>query len=164
MSIGRMFQLVAQREAAGRQVKGSAASADATKIKEVTDSAMQKILSFVPAEVIGIYIAGFGIFTPKTVQGKWWIYGLCIGLIFVLMLLDYFLNLKKALPVPNWWRFLVLLILAVVGFSTWAAALPETPFLAFDPRATLVAGFVAPILALAMPRIAQLFDLIFKTS
>jgi hypothetical protein len=154
-----MFRAVAERQAVEQGVPPPAPAAGQTA-KEVTDSAMQKVLTFVPAEIIGLYIAGVGVFAPKTDPGKWQIYGVCAGLILLLMVLDYFITRKKQQPVPNWWRFLILLVLAVVGFTTWAAALPNTPFLTVDDRVTLGAGFAAPILAIAMPRIAQLLDLV----
>jgi hypothetical protein len=158
MTVASMFRVVAERQATGENAPPAMPNA-----RDVTDSAMQKVLTFVPAEIIGLYIAGVGVFAPKTELGRWQIFGICVALIFLLMVLDYFLSRKNNKPVPNWWRFLVLLALAVVGFTTWAAALPDTPFLVVDARATLAAGFAAPILAIAMPRIAQLLDLVKST-
>jgi hypothetical protein len=156
MTVASMFRVVAERQT----VVGESVPPAMPKATDVTDSAMQKVLTFVPAEIIGLYIAGVGVFAPKTEPGRWQLFGVCVALIFLLMVLDYFISRKGNKPVPNWWRFLVLLALAVVGFTTWAAALPDTPFLVVDARATLAAGFIAPILAIAMPRIAQLLDLV----
>jgi hypothetical protein len=167
MSIGTMFQLGAQREFQASTVKARASAKPAepdTKAvsqpdpKAVSESAMQKVLAFVPAEIIGIYVAIFGIATPKSANAKWTVYAICVAVLLALMLFNYFLSRKKKETVPNWWRLLLIIGLALVGFTAWAAAMPETPFLACHPRATMAAGIAAPILALLMPKIAELCD------
>jgi hypothetical protein len=155
-----MFRIVGARQLQADKVGGGAAAKpNVPDPQKVADSAMEKILAFVPAEIIGIYVAIFGIAAPKSANGKWVIYALCIAVLLAVMVFKHLLGQKKKEPVPNWWRLLVLMALALVAFTTWAAAMPDTPFLAWHPRATMAAGIVAPILALLMPMIAELCDI-----
>lgn len=118
--------------------------------------AMEKIAAFVPTEVIGLYVTGVGIFAPVTDVGKWSIFFVCALLIPVVLGIGYWENQKKGLPPPGGRIFGLLLAMAFVAFCAWASALPNTPFLEFGERATLVGGFVVLILSLLMPRIAVL--------
>jgi hypothetical protein len=163
MSIGRLFQFAAQRQAEAGQVNAEAAAAAAAPAKPTIDSAMEKITAFIPSEIIGIYIAGFGILAPVTTEGKWWIFGICVALIPLFMLLNYLRNRKRQLPVPGRGRSLVLVVCALVAFTAWASAMPNTPFLAITPLATQIGGFAVLVVAGILYAVADLLDIFPKT-
>ena len=64
--------------------------------QKTLDSAMEKITAFIPSEVIGSYVAVLGIISPETNLGKWVIFGICLLLIPVFMLLSYLTKKKQA--------------------------------------------------------------------
>jgi hypothetical protein len=128
-------------------------------------AALSKLTAFVPSEVVGLYISGLGILTPTTVAGKWWIFGVCLLLIPIFLGLNYLIQKKQAgKEPPDRSTWAILLAFAVVAFVAWSAALPETPFLYFSPRATVIAGFAVLILAAVMHRAADLFGIIPKAA
>jgi hypothetical protein len=130
--------------------------------KKAVESAMEKISAFIPSEIIGIYVAGFGILSPESDAGKWWIFGVCFALIPVLIWLNYLGHKKRADATLTVKITIVLLVFAMIAFVAWAAALPGTPFLTFSARATAFGGWAVIILAVIMYRVADLLDIVPK--
>lgn len=161
MSIARMVALGIERQ---QQAKTGtrAAPGETDTTKKTIESAMEKISVFIPAEVIGIYVAGFGILSPETDTGKWWIFGVSLALIPLFMGLNYLGQRKHSDAKLSLWISFVLLMFAMVAFVAWAAALPGTPFLSFTPRATAIGGWAVVILAILMYRAADLLDVVPK--
>jgi quinol-cytochrome oxidoreductase complex cytochrome b subunit len=162
MSIARMMSLGGTRELEITR-PGAVAAADEAGKKTTVDTAMEKITAFIPSDVIGIYVAGLGVFSPQTDANKWYVFGVSVLLIPVLMLLNYFDQKKRNKPTPGPRIVAVLVVLALVAFVAWAGAMPGTPFLVFTPYATEIGGWAVVILALIMYKLADLLDIVPKT-
>src|SRR5258708_6870057 len=137
MSIITSVTLAAERRAEKEQASGSAASGTPAPKVEMT-AALEKITAYIPAEVIGIYVAAFGILTPGSSRTKWIIFGLCLLLIPFFMWLGFIEARRKKLPVPGLKALTILLFMAIAAYIIWTAALPATPFAAWDANATRV--------------------------
>jgi hypothetical protein len=163
-------EAAAASEAAVTNEKTDGAALEGDSVsKKTLDSAMEKITAFIPSEVIGSYVAVLGILSPQTDVGKWIIFGICLLLIPIFMLLGYLAKKKQAekdqkttLP-PNTQHTGILLVLAAVAFVAWAMALPGTPFLSITAHATAIGGASVIILTTIMYKIADLFDLVPKS-
>jgi hypothetical protein len=167
MSIATMVALgiQRQRELAELPVTRSGdqpSTGDSTK--KSIDSAMEKISSFIPSEVIGIYVAGFGIFSPESSAGKWWIFGICALLVPVFIALNYMQQRSPSDDAPSARIALIILFFGLVAFIAWAAALPGTPFLSLTPIATAVGGWAVLILAGIMYKVADILEIVPKKS
>jgi hypothetical protein len=121
---------------------------------------MEKISAFIPSEVLGIYVAGLGILSPESDTGKWWIFGICLTLVPVFMVLDYLERRKRSSLKLGARIGVTLLIFATLAFVAWAAALPGTPFLSLSPRGTTIGGWAVVILAAFMYRMAAVLDVV----
>ena len=159
MSISTMMHLGLQRSQQNGAAPEGAVAAD-EDIKTSTDSYMQKIAAFIPSEIIGIYVAGLGIFSPDTDYAKWLLFGICIVLIPIIMWLDFLVQKKKEADKLSGKIKFVLLIFALVAYVAWTAAMPGTPFLSFNENATLFGGFAVIILAVVMYRAAEVLDIV----
>jgi hypothetical protein len=137
-----------------------------TAPQKTLDSAMEKITAFIPSEVIGSYVAVLGIISPETDVGKWVIFFICLLLIPVFMLLGYWTKKKQAKAgqsTPTSKRdTAILMLFAAVAFVAWAMALPGTPFLSLNARATAIGGASVIIITLIIYKIADLLDLVPK--
>jgi|SRR5215471_13713778 hypothetical protein len=166
MSIARMYDLAAEREQErtkpAADVAAEAAGAE-VEAKKTVESALEKITAFIPTEIIGLYVAGLGIFTPQTAAGKWWVFFVCLALIPVFMVIGYFQKKKHKLPIPKLGVLLLLVAFAAVAFVAWAAAMPATPFLSLNSYATQIGGFIVVPLAFVMWGLADIFDALPKT-
>jgi hypothetical protein len=167
MSISAMVDLGMRRQheiSSPRQAVAPPSSSSGGTQSEA-QAALSRLTAFVPSEVVGLYIAGLGILTPTTFAAKWWIFGVCLLLIPIFLGLNYLIQRKQAgkesLTTSTW---LILLAFAVVAFVAWSAAIPDTPFLYFSERATVIAGFVVLILAAVMYKAADLFGIVPKSS
>ena len=141
------------------------ASPPARRDQGPVGGALEKVTAFVPSEVIGFYVAGLGILTPATSEGKWWMFAICLVLIPVLMALTYLAQTRRAeAGTPPFRLWLILVAFAIVAFVAWTAALPATPFLDFTPRATVIAGVAVLILAVLMYRVADLLDIVPRST
>ena len=123
---------------------------------------MEKVTAFIPSEVIGAYVALSGLLAPlyksDEFKWKWVLFFICLGLIPIVMALSYALRRKDGLPTPKLFINLVLLILALVAFIVWVAALPGTPFTVYSPNVTVFGGGAVIVLAILMYPIAKLLD------
>jgi hypothetical protein len=163
MSIGQMYGLAVQRQVERTKPEGER-TRDATDATRMVDSALERITAFIPADVIGLYVSGIAIFSPLSAVGKWWIFFVCLAFIPVVMLISYLQRKKRGLPTPQYKVLLLLLVFAGVGFATWAAAMPETPFLSLHTAANKIGGFLVIPLAFVMYGIADICDALPKAS
>jgi len=159
MGIMSSVTLAASREAQKQAVAtGLPAPGDAAPPNQ-QQAALERITAYIPSEVIGIYVAVIGILATPSAHGKWLIFGGCVLLIPFFMWLGYKAAQRKNLPVPSRRAFVLLLVLAVVAFVAWGAALPDTPFQVFTADATRFGGAAVIILGYLIPSIADAFDL-----
>ncbi len=111
-----------------------------------------KVAAYIPSEVLGLYIAGLGIFGPDTNMFKWLVFGVAAALIPLLVVLsgkgtD---NGGRARRLSA--KSLVLLsLIGIVDFCAWTASLPGTPFLALTSYANKLGGFAILVLAVVLP-------------
>jgi hypothetical protein len=128
------------------------------------DSAMEKLTKFIPTEVIAIYVAAVGILAPLGDTGKWWIFFICLGLIPILIVISYYQQKKKqkAEARSNSRIAVLLMLFALVAFTAWACALPETPFLVFTPLAVKIGAVAVLVLAALMNPLADLLGILPK--
>jgi hypothetical protein len=123
-------------------------------------TALESIVAFIPSEVIGTYIAGLGIWPPTSEERKWLLFGICVGLIPVFLWLQNALLAKKNRGATlSWGKAVLSMLFAGVSFSAWAAAMPDSPFLGLSADANQIGALAATVLALLLPKFAELFDL-----
>src|SRR4051812_16517392 len=104
MSIAKMVALGVERQRQA-ETRAAAAPAEDGAAKNRVVAAMESVSAFIPSEVVGIYVAGFGILSPESDGGKWWIFFICLALIPLLIGLNYLAQVKQTgaetrLPVP----------------------------------------------------------------
>lgn len=157
---------VIRTKAAAAASTGSSGGQPVGSVDTAVKSAAEKITAFIPSDVIGIYIAGLGVFTPGTTKAKWWVFGIAAALAPIFLLIAYFVekrNDKQRASGQTQRRiidYLLLALFAEVAFVFWAAAFPESPFLSITPIATKIAAFGMVILAAVMPSIASICGLV----
>jgi hypothetical protein len=167
MSIATMVALGVQRQhelAEPPVTRGGDQPTTSDSTKKSVDSAMEKISSFIPSEVIGVYVAGFGIFSPESSAGKWWIFGICALLVPVFIALNYIQQRSHSDDFPSVRIAFILLFFGLVAFIAWAAAMPGTPFLSLTPIATAIGGWAVLILAGIMHKVADILGVVPKKS
>lgn len=160
MSIATIIGLGIQRQREKTKPQGRATSGDVQAVGRTADSAMERVSAFIPSEIIGLYVAGLGIFSPETDTGKWQIFWICFALIPVIMVLNYLIQRKQSQGGLGLWPSLVLFGFAIVAFVAWTAALPSTPFLSIFPDATTIGGWAVIILAVIMYKVAELMGIV----
>jgi hypothetical protein len=128
------------------------------------DSAMEKLTKFIPSEVIAIYVAAVGILSPLGNTGKWVIYFICILLIPILIVINYYQQKRKQKAQANTNRRIasLLVLFALVAFTAWTCALPETPFLLFTPLAVKIGAVAVLVLAAVMTPLADALGILPK--
>jgi hypothetical protein len=156
MSVVAMMKLAVARQA--EEERGRSSASPRKTVDGALESPIQKITAFIPSEIIGIYVAGFGILSPESAVGKWWSFGICLALIPVFTFLSYLEQLKYGGEVKHT-TILIVFAFAAIAFVAWAAALPGTPFLAITPNATRIGGFSVVILAAVMYKTANLIGI-----
>ena len=167
MSIARMVRLGIERQQERNVPTAKTAAEEGKGAKKALDSAMEKVTSFIPSEVIGIYVAGLGILTPVSDRGKWLIFFIASALVPIFIWLNWLREKKHAaqdttvLPTKS---VIVLIVLGEVAFTAWAAALPGTPFLSLTEYAMKVGGLSVVILAAVLYYAADLLDVVPKGS
>jgi hypothetical protein len=163
VGIVRMVNLAAERHGqtdGDRSLADSGRSlADSDRQGPSVQGSLEKVSAYIPSEVIGIYVAGLGIFAPDHVHAKWILFGVSLILVPVLVLVGQAVARKRGLPAPPGKASIVVILFAVVAFCAWAAAMPSNPLLDQFPEATRVGGFAVIILAALLPQAANLLDI-----
>lgn len=175
---------IASMVAAGvkRQEEQNTASAATASNEPNKDTAMDKVTKFIPSEVIAIYVAALGILAPVENTGKWWIYFACLALTPILIAINYQQEINKktrdkaentasTANTPRssrgFWRSRIpylLALFALIAFTAWVCALPETPFLVFTPLAVKIGAVAILVLAVVMGPLAEIWGLLPKRS
>jgi hypothetical protein len=132
---------------------------------------VEKVVQWIPSEAVGAYIAVWGVLTPSTDPSRWAVF--VVGLLSVGLLILLGTALAQKRRVEQWQKEkkpgapprtsqrdrLLLLTFASVAFTTWVAALTDSPFATIDSNASKVGGAVLVGLALFAPKVAELLDL-----
>lgn len=161
MSIASMTRLAVERESPATpetspppRARTATATSDSNPKTQV-QTALEAIASYIPSEALALHVAVLGIFAPSA-DGRWAALAVGLGSVVLFYLLGFFDREKPGKIQTQFW---VLLALALLSFTTYAAALPGTPFGDVHPDASKVAGAVAIGLSLALPRLARIFKL-----
>jgi hypothetical protein len=127
-------------------------------------TALEKLLAFVPTEVVTAWAAAVGLIIPATDLGRWLIFIAAVIAIILLHVLNG-LHLRRETPAGSkpqagsTTALLRLILLSIVAFTVWAFAAPGSPAVMWSESATryfaVAALFVTPILYSA----AQLWGL-----
>ena len=160
MSLIRMANLAAASGARTKDVRATIASetpgqGDQAKL----NSAMEKITTFIPSEVVGLYVASLGIIAPVTPEAKWWIFGICVVLVPIFLLFTYLIQKRKN-QAPGVRVLVILILFGLFAFVAWASALPSTPFLQFTDKATEIGGAFVIGAALFLYRFAEALGIV----
>ncbi len=154
MSLFRMTQ----RAISIAPAEGPAA---ATAPSDGARAALERIVDYIPSEVIAIYIAGFSILQPTTDLEKWIVFAIAALLVpvFVGSSLVAIRRGTSGSVQLSLGKGIGLSILSWLAYTTWTAAIPESPFVSLHPNANRYAAFVALILSYLIPKIAKRFGL-----
>ena len=121
-------------------------------------NALDAIVTLIPADVLGIYLALIGLFGQS-----WWIFWIGAALIPILLTIAH-LEKKKALKngeqPPPFSKLVLVVIFAFIAYLPWAGTLPETPFLEFSTHATEISAGGAIVLSAFLPRLARLLGIV----
>lgn len=185
MSIATMTRLAAQAtlderrrrpraggpEASGPQATATGTSATpgtlggsivtaATDPRSTVQAALETIAAYIPSEALAVYIAAIGVLQPASSVERWFWLGIGLLAVLVFAVLGA-LDREVRLPTD---KLVIVIVLGVISFLAYAGALPDSPFLQFDVRATAVAGIVALALSLGLPRLARIVGVAPGTS
>lgn len=137
---------------------GMTFEATSGKAESAVTAAIEKVATYIPSEVTTLYIAGFGLLVPLYQGIKWWLLGICVPLVWLFV----WLGNPNTSPEPNIPTkklpprdLAILSLLGTFAFCSWAAAIPETPFLDWGTHATQIGGFMVVACSLLMPRVAR---------
>ena len=124
-----------------------------------TDTAIERIAAYIPAEVMAVYIAGFSILQPRSVTGKWAVFAAGALLVPVFVKVSAGIgheNHRQALRPRD---FFALVLFAFLAYLAWTAAIPESPFTMFHEEANRYGAFCAVVLSVLLPRAAVLLGI-----
>jgi hypothetical protein len=176
MSIATMMRLAAQAEAGGPAPPqrgprpaggpigqppvepgpapeiGGAPISSGSNVSSRAQAALEAIAGYIPSEALALYIGALGAFQPATDASKWIVLG--AGVALVILFAGWNAADRATRPAPR--KIAVVVVLAVVSFVTYAAALPGSPFISVWAQAPVAAGYVAVALSVLLPRFAVL--------
>jgi hypothetical protein len=115
-------------------------------------ASLEAIAAWIPSEALALYIAALGAFNPTTQTAGFVV--LALGLGFVILFVAFSALDRKTRPPMD--KTIIVAGIGLVSFTVYAAALPSSPFEAVFPQASVVAAFVALVMASILPRVAGL--------
>jgi hypothetical protein len=134
-------------------------------------SALELITTWIPTEVVAVYVSLVGLFAPASDLGRWVLFGIGAALVPSFVFIDGALLNKRASqkweergnatgpPRISLRRLGLVTVLAIIAFVAWSMALPNTPFLTWFSDPTRYGGGAVVVLSLAMPKLSELLDL-----
>lgn len=155
-----IFSVVAISGEYNQRQTEPAARAAAADVVTQRGAWMEQITAFIPSEVVTIYLGGLGLLSPNELFWKW---GLFLGgalLIPIFIFIDVKILKKANKPTPSLGKSVGLTIFALLAFTAWAGAMPETPFLSLWTHAQTAAAAAVLILAAGMYKFAALCGLV----
>jgi hypothetical protein len=174
MSIASMTRMASQAEAErqdrgvarddGPQPAGGGPHAPAVGGSTVTSSSdaqsraqasLEAIATYIPSEALALYLAALGAFQPASTTAK--VFWLVVGLGFVVALVLFGALDRKTRPPRD--KTITVIVIGMIAFTVYAAALPASPFLELHAQASVAAGFIALVMATFLPRIAGLLGI-----
>ncbi len=130
-------------------------------------SAIERVAGFIPSEIVGAYVGILALFSPGAGDFplKWGIFLVVLALIPLYIWVAVKLTSKRKMDAgesvvklgARAWAWSILAPL--VAFVTWAGALPDSPFEQLGSLANRIAAAFALILAIFMPKIAELLGM-----
>ena len=136
------------------------------------DSALERIVQWIPTEAVGAYIAILGVFPPggtNVDKERWAIFAIGVALVVAFTFLNAALVNKRGAeewkkqgkagspPSLSGGRFVKVLLLTLFAFVVWVGALPGgSPFIDLWSDATKAFGVAVIPISAALPQIAEL--------
>lgn len=133
-----------------------------TPAAEDRAGAIERITRYIPSEIIGIYVALLGLWSPDDRSAKWTVFfiGLLLTPFFVIYSYVTKRAERRAKGLHGTKPLILLSVFAVVGFTAWSAALPDTPWeQVFGDDTTRLGGGAVILLAAVLPPLAQMLRL-----
>jgi hypothetical protein len=124
-------------------------------------SALEKLVDYIPSEVLAIYIAGFGIIQPTSCSSKLGIFliGAVLAPVFI-GVSDQQLRKENGGGIKfSLRRFVVLVIVAWISYTVWVAAIPESVLADLRPDMNRIATFAACVLTALLARLGKYLGL-----
>lgn len=163
MSVTRLAQIAVSTEAVNDPAVERVPAARPTY---GGDSALNRIAEFIPAEVIGVYTALWGLTDPGSAAAKWAVFGVGLALVPVVFVLTYMVSRRRAAaagagvrPARSLRVSVPLLVFALLAFVAWAAAMPGNPFTELSEHALRFGGGAVLVLGLLLPMAAEALGL-----
>jgi hypothetical protein len=131
---------------------GSPAAADDSR-----QSAISQIATYIPSDVVATYIALDGIFPHGSKVAKWVLFGIGVGLCVLLPMTNL---ISSDLQTRDGWpKQIVVIVMAIIAFTAYALALPDTVFSGYVKDPSRLGGAAALVLALVLPSVASAFGI-----
>ncbi|MGD9713938.1 MAG: hypothetical protein AB7V46_18055 [Thermomicrobiales bacterium] len=166
MSATSMANAAIERAAAREHTPGArSARSQAADSDNAFTAAMNAITTYIPTDVLTLYVAGSAIFLTTDSAGAsdfdkaWWIFAggvIATPVVNALVFLAKLRSAGVAIPreVRDWpiWES----VAATIAFVFWAAALPATPFSEFSWYDAAFAGFLLGVVSLFLGLISSI--------
>lgn len=120
--------------------------------RSAVQGALEAIAAYIPSEALAVYIAAIGILQPQGTTEPWVWLAIGLGLVVLFSVIGA-LDREVRTPID---KLVIVIVFGLLSFAAYAGALPGSPFLQLDARATAAAGVVALALSYALPKIARI--------
>jgi hypothetical protein len=131
----------------------------------VKQSALEKLASFVPTEVITAWAAAVGLIVPTAHWQRWLIFVAAFVAMIILLRLNLAIARKQLVDSvrrdadDSTRKLLKLCVISGVAFTVWAFAAPGSPAMVWGEAATRVFAVLALVVTPLLHRLAQLWGL-----
>ncbi len=135
------------------------------------ESSLEGLTTWIPTEVVGIYISLVGLFMPESSVERWAFFLIGVALVPVFVGVNGAIVNKRGAaawkaeqrpgdpPKISPRQMGLCVMVALVAYVAWSMALPNTPFAAWFDDATRLGGGLVLVLALLLPKVAELLDI-----
>lgn len=162
-------QDLARGVAAPRTMARQAQAAEGQPAEAAPDqpitAALKLITSYIPTEILTLYVGGIAIFLTPTPGGKpdyaggwktFWVFLVLTPLMNWMVFAIKLRGAGRSLPLrPTEWPAWEM-VAATIGFTFWAAALPTTPFASWERYSPQIAGYLVLVVTTFLGLISSL--------
>jgi hypothetical protein len=119
-------------------------------------TALAQITTYIPSDVLAIYVAVLGIMTPSSDRVRWTVFAVGAALCVCVPFLSLWAAVRSSpgQPHPRWAKQAGVAALAVVAFTAYAMAVPDTIFTTALEDANRIGAAGALVLSLLLPLLA----------
>jgi peptidoglycan/LPS O-acetylase OafA/YrhL len=126
---------------------------------QTRSTALAQITMYIPSDVLAIYVAVLGVMTPSSDRTKWTVFAIGAALCVCVPFLSLWAAVRSSpgQPHPRWAKQAAVALLAVIAFTAYAMAVPDTVFLTTWLRddANRIGAASALVLSLLLPLLAS---------